>query len=136
MVVMVQWEIAERLMATPSSKEYASLAVLTQSIADVTLVRKVLPSVFWPRPAVDSAIVMIRPNAAKRAVVGDVQRFRNFLRDLYVHRRKCLRAALPECPRGAFPSQRSMHVWRSWKSTAPPTRIARSGTTSASVSDL
>jgi hypothetical protein len=40
------------------------------------------PSVFWPQPQVDSAIVLIRPNAAERAHVGDVARFRNFLRDL------------------------------------------------------
>src|SRR5262249_23416723 len=58
------------------------------------------PSVFWPRPQVDSAIVLIRPSAAKRAHVGDVQRFRNFLRDLYVHRRKNLRGALSGLPAG------------------------------------
>jgi 16S rRNA (adenine1518-N6/adenine1519-N6)-dimethyltransferase len=94
MVVTVQWEIAERLMAVPNTKDYSSLAVLVQSIADVSLVRKLPPAVFWPRPQVDSAIVLIRPNAAKRAHVGDVMRFRSFLRDLYAHRRKNLRGAL------------------------------------------
>jgi 16S rRNA (adenine1518-N6/adenine1519-N6)-dimethyltransferase len=94
MVVTVQWEIAERLMAAPNTKEYSSLAVLVQSIADVSLVRKLPPAVFWPRPQVDSAIVLVRPNAVKREHVGDVVRFRNFLRDLYAHRRKNLRGAL------------------------------------------
>jgi 16S rRNA (adenine1518-N6/adenine1519-N6)-dimethyltransferase len=94
MVVTVQWEIAERLMASPNSKDYSSLAVLAQSVADVSLVRKLPPTVFWPRPQVDSAIVLVRPNAAKRAHVGDVVRFRAFLRDLYAHRRKNLRGAL------------------------------------------
>jgi 16S rRNA (adenine1518-N6/adenine1519-N6)-dimethyltransferase len=94
MVVTVQWEIAERLMAAPDTKDYSSLAVLVQSLADVSLVRKLPPAVFWPRPQVDSAIVLIRPDAAKRAQVGDVVRFRNFLRDLYAHRRKNLRGAL------------------------------------------
>jgi 16S rRNA (adenine1518-N6/adenine1519-N6)-dimethyltransferase len=94
MVVTVQWEIAERLMASPGMKEYAALAVLVQSLADVTLVRRLPPTVFWPRPQVDSAIVKVVPNAAKRAVVGDVQKFRNFLRDLYAHRRKNLRGGL------------------------------------------
>jgi 16S rRNA (adenine1518-N6/adenine1519-N6)-dimethyltransferase len=50
--------------------------------------------VFWPRPQVDSGIVKIVPNADKRRQVGDVQRFRDFLRDLYAHRRKNLRGAL------------------------------------------
>lgn len=100
MVAMVQWEIAERLTASPGTKDYAALAVLVQSLADVTVVRRIAPSVFYPRPLVDSAIVMIRPNAAKRAHVGDVQRLRKFLRDLYVHRRKNLRGALAGLPSG------------------------------------
>lgn len=94
MVVTVQWEIAERLLATPDSRDYGALSVLIQSLADVDLIRKLPPTVFWPRPLVDSAIVRIRPNAAKRAEVGDVPRFRAFLRDLYSHRRKNLRGAL------------------------------------------
>jgi 16S rRNA (adenine1518-N6/adenine1519-N6)-dimethyltransferase len=100
MVVTVQWEIAERLLAGPGSKEYGALAVLVQSVAEVSLVRKLPPAVFWPRPQVSSAIVLIQPNAEKRARVGDVRRFRNFLRDLYTHRRKNLRGALASLPGG------------------------------------
>jgi 16S rRNA (adenine1518-N6/adenine1519-N6)-dimethyltransferase len=100
MVVTVQWEIAERLLAEPGTKDFGALAVFVQSLADVELVRKLAPAVFWPRPQVSSAIVQIRPNAAKRARVGDVTRFRRFLRDLYVHRRKNLRGALAGFPRG------------------------------------
>lgn len=100
MVVMVQWEIAERLRAAVGTKEYNALSVLVQSLAEVEVVRKVLPSNFYPRPKVDSAIVLIKPNAARRAKVGDVPRFRAFLRDLYVHRRKNLRQALSGWPQG------------------------------------
>jgi 16S rRNA (adenine1518-N6/adenine1519-N6)-dimethyltransferase len=100
MVVTVQWEIAERLMARPGTKDYGALAVLVQSIADVSLVRQLAPAVFWPRPKVASAIVQVRPNAAKRAHVGDVVRLRGFLRDLYTHRRKNLRGALVGLPSG------------------------------------
>jgi 16S rRNA (adenine1518-N6/adenine1519-N6)-dimethyltransferase len=98
MVVTVQWEIAERLLAEPGSKEYGALAVLVQSVANVNLMRKLPPAVFWPRPQVASAIVLIRPDAQKRACVGDVPRFRRFLRDLYTHRRKNLRGALAGLP--------------------------------------
>src|SRR4051794_314885 len=62
MVVTVQWEIAERLMASRDTAHYGALAVMVQSLADVELVRKLAPSVFWPRPQVESAIVMINPN--------------------------------------------------------------------------
>jgi 16S rRNA (adenine1518-N6/adenine1519-N6)-dimethyltransferase len=98
MVVTVQWEIAQRLMAEAGTKDYGALAVLVQSLAQVQLLRKLPPAAFWPRPLVDSAMVLIRPDAARRAHVGDVQRFRRFLRDLYVHRRKNLRGALAALP--------------------------------------
>lgn len=100
MVVMVQWEIAERMRAEAGTKEYNSLSVLVQSVADVEVVRKVLPTNFYPQPKVDSAIVRITPNAEKREKVGDVPRFRAFLRDLYTHRRKGLRQALSGWPTG------------------------------------
>jgi 16S rRNA (adenine1518-N6/adenine1519-N6)-dimethyltransferase len=100
----VQWEIAERLKASVGTADYGALAVLVQSLADVELVRRLAPAVFWPRPQVESAIVLIRPSAVKRAAVvaavGDVRRFRAFLRDLYVHRRKNLRGALAGWPSG------------------------------------
>jgi 16S rRNA (adenine1518-N6/adenine1519-N6)-dimethyltransferase len=88
------------MRAAPSTKDYNALSVLVQSVADIEVVRKVLPTNFYPRPKVDSAIVLIRPNAEKRALVGDVTKFRAFLRDLYVHRRKNLRQALVGWPTG------------------------------------
>lgn len=100
MVVTVQWEMAERLAAQPGTKDYGALSVLVQSLADVEILRRLAPSVFWPRPQVASAIVRIRPSPAKRAYVGDVARFRAFLRDLYTHRRKNLRGALIGWPSG------------------------------------
>jgi 16S rRNA (adenine1518-N6/adenine1519-N6)-dimethyltransferase len=100
MVVMVQWEIAERLRASVNTKDYNALSVLVQGIADVETVRKVGPTNFFPQPKVDSAIVLIKPNAEKRKQVGDVVKFRNFLRALYVHRRKNLRQALAGFPTG------------------------------------
>lgn len=97
MVVTVQWEIAEKLIAKPSSKDYGALAVMVQGLADTEVLRKLAPTVFWPKPQVDSGIVKIVPNAGKRKLIPDVPRFRNFLRDLYSHRRKNLRGALISC---------------------------------------
>jgi 16S rRNA (adenine1518-N6/adenine1519-N6)-dimethyltransferase len=105
MVVMVQLELAERMIARPSTKDYSALSVLMQGLADVELVRRLPPVAFWPRPQVESAIVCIRPNASKRVLVGDVPRFRNFLRGLYVHRRKNLRGALAGFPSGRVPKE-------------------------------
>jgi 16S rRNA (adenine1518-N6/adenine1519-N6)-dimethyltransferase len=100
MVVTVQCEIADRLMASPGTSAFGAVCVLVQSLASVSLIRRLPPSVFWPQPKVESAIVRIDPDAAKRARIGDVTRFREFLRDLYVHRRKNLRGALSGWPAG------------------------------------
>src|SRR5262249_13587290 len=69
MVVTVQWEIAARLIARPGTKDYGALAVLVQNLADVEVIRRLSPSVFWPRPQVDSAFVQIFPRAEKRGRV-------------------------------------------------------------------
>jgi len=100
MVVMVQWELAERMISVPSTKGYGSLAVLIQSLADVKIVRRLPPTVFWPQPKVDSAIILIKPNAEKRKELGDPAPYRVFLRDLYTQRRKNLRSALAGWPSG------------------------------------
>lgn len=94
MVVTIQWELAERLVAPPSTKDFGALSVLVQSLADVEIVRRMPPSAFWPRPKVDSAIVQIIPNAQKRAAIPDLPGFHEFLRGLYLHRRKNLRGTL------------------------------------------
>src|SRR5205085_6560548 len=97
-------EIAERLIARPSTKDYGALAVLVQGLAHANILRRLPPAVFWPRPQVESAIVKIVPDPAKREQVrsrlGEPLRFRNFLRDLYTHRRKNLRGALVGSPAG------------------------------------
>ena len=100
MVVTVQAEVAERMTAAPGTKDYGALAVLLQSVADVAVVRRIAPSNFWPRPEVDSAIVLIKPNVEKARHVGELSKWRAFLRDLYTHRRKNLRQALSGWPSG------------------------------------
>ncbi len=52
------------------------------------------PSVFWPRPKVHSAFLVIRPLAEKRARIPDLGRFHDFVRSLFQHRRKFLRSNL------------------------------------------
>jgi 16S rRNA (adenine1518-N6/adenine1519-N6)-dimethyltransferase len=94
MVVTIQKELADRLLALPATEAYGSLSLLCQALADVTLVRTLPPSVFWPRPKVDSAVIMLVPDAAKRAAVGDVAWFHMLVRQVFLHRRKNLRGVL------------------------------------------
>ena len=107
-VGMVQWEIAERLAAKPGEDAFGSISVLAQSVAKVSIVRKIPPKAFFPAPKVDSAIVRLESDAAARAALEarlakpegpkPMERWRNFLRDLYCHRRKNVRGALASLP--------------------------------------
>jgi 16S rRNA (adenine1518-N6/adenine1519-N6)-dimethyltransferase len=50
------------------------------------------PNVFWPMPKVDSAIVRIVVDPAKRATIPDLKYFHQFVKTIFIHRRKFLRA--------------------------------------------
>ena len=63
------WPIGCALAGEPGLR---AVSVVVQALAEVSIVRALPPSVFWPRPKVDSAVVAIRPEPQKRAAVGDV----------------------------------------------------------------
>jgi 16S rRNA (adenine1518-N6/adenine1519-N6)-dimethyltransferase len=94
MVITIQLELAERMTAEPSREAFGALSLLVQALADCSIVRTLPPSVFWPRPKVDSAVVLIVPRAEKRDAVGDVPWFHHVVRQVFLHRRKNLRGVL------------------------------------------
>ncbi|MAT68882.1 MAG: ribosomal RNA small subunit methyltransferase A [Planctomycetaceae bacterium] len=88
----IQKELAERIVAEPWSKDYSALSVWIQCQADAEIVRIMPPSVFWPPPKVESAIIRITVNPEKRAQVPDLRYFHQFTKAIFLHRRKYLRA--------------------------------------------
>lgn len=94
MVVTIQRELADRFCALPTTKPYGAVSVVVQALAEASIARSLPPSVFWPRPQVDSAVVMIRSDPAKRALVEDVAWFHEVVRRVFLHRRKSIRHAL------------------------------------------
>ncbi|QDU56331.1 16S rRNA (adenine(1518)-N(6)/adenine(1519)-N(6))-dimethyltransferase RsmA [Aeoliella mucimassa] len=92
MVATIQKELAERIVAQPWSKDYSALSVWMQSQCDCEIVRVMPPSVFWPRPKVDSAIIRIVVNPEKREAIPDRMYFHQFVKSIFLHRRKFLRA--------------------------------------------
>ncbi len=58
-VLMVQYEVAKRITASPGSKDYGILSVLLHYFADVKYCFKVSPNVFYPKPKVYSAVIHI-----------------------------------------------------------------------------
>jgi 16S rRNA (adenine1518-N6/adenine1519-N6)-dimethyltransferase len=98
MTVTVQKEVAQRIVARAGSKDYAALGVWVQSQCRAEIVRTLPPSVFWPRPKVQSAIIHVELDQPRRSRFADLGFFHDFLRSLFAHRRKFLRSVLA----GAF----------------------------------
>jgi len=59
-VFLVQLEVAQRLSASPGTKEYGSLSVFVQYHCQVDIIYRVSPGSFYPSPKVDSALVKLR----------------------------------------------------------------------------
>jgi 16S rRNA (adenine1518-N6/adenine1519-N6)-dimethyltransferase len=83
--VMVQREVAERFFAEPRTKAYGAVSVLVQLSARKTGFHAVAPTVFRPRPRVDSALVAFTRTAGPR--LADV---RPIVESAFAHRRKML----------------------------------------------
>ena len=93
-VVTVQREMAERMTATAGSPAYNALSVWVGCQCRGEIVRILPPSVFWPRPKVDSAILRLDLQPERRSRIADLARFQAFVRDVFCHRRKLLRVVL------------------------------------------
>lgn len=92
MVATIQKELGDRIVARPNSKDYSALSVWMQCQADTEIVRIMPPKVFWPPPKVDSAIVRLTVNEERRSQVPDLRYFHQFVKSIFIHRRKFLRA--------------------------------------------
>jgi 16S rRNA (adenine1518-N6/adenine1519-N6)-dimethyltransferase len=100
MTVTIQKELAERIVAKPSTKDYGALSIWVQSQCQAELVRLIPPQAFWPQPRVTSAIVQIRLDPELRGRINDRPFFHSFARGLFRHRRKFLRSVLPSVYKG------------------------------------
>jgi 16S rRNA (adenine1518-N6/adenine1519-N6)-dimethyltransferase len=92
MTVTIQKELAERITAQPSTKDYSALSVWIQSQCAAQIVRMLPSSVFWPPPKVSSAILHIVVDRERRSAIDDLQYFHQITKALFLHRRKFLRA--------------------------------------------
>ena len=92
-LVMVQWEVAERLAAPPGSRTYGVPSVKAAWYADVSQQGRVPRSVFWPVPNVDSGLVGFRRRPAPRTTASREEVFA-CIDAAFAQRRKSLRSAL------------------------------------------
>lgn len=92
MVATIQKELADRIVADPWNKDYGALSVWMQSQCSAEIVREMSPKVFWPPPKVTSAIVRITVDPERRAAIPNLKYFHQFIKAIFLHRRKFLRA--------------------------------------------
>ncbi|MDO4793023.1 MAG: 16S rRNA (adenine(1518)-N(6)/adenine(1519)-N(6))-dimethyltransferase RsmA [Filifactor alocis] len=90
LVLMIQKEVAERLSASASTKQYGSLSVAVQYYADVEFVSKVSKSSFYPVPNVDSGIVKLRKKLDTGLSLKDRELFFQVTRGSFAKRRKTI----------------------------------------------
>jgi len=99
-VVTIQKELGDRIVAQPGSKDYGALSVWIQSLCETEIVRILPPSVFWPRPKVHSAILRLRAVPEWRESFVDLKHFHQTVRSLFFHRRKFLRSVVISAMKG------------------------------------
>ena len=93
-VVMIQKEMADRVIASPGGKDYGALGVLVRTYADVAVVAKVGAGSFVPAPNVDSTVLRVVPLAEPRAAISDHAHYSAVVHAAFEQRRKTLRNAL------------------------------------------
>lgn len=92
--LMVQKEVAERLIAEPSSKGYNALSIYAQLLCEVRITTQVPPTSFKPPPKVDSAVVQLIPRKQWLYDVASPKRLRQLIKTAFTQRRKTLRNSL------------------------------------------
>ncbi len=94
MVVMLQEEVGQRLVAPVNSADYGVLTLAAQFYADIDIVHHVPASCFMPRPKVDSCIVRFRLIPGTRYPEVDRNKLMKVVRTAFSQRRKTLRNTL------------------------------------------
>jgi 16S rRNA (adenine1518-N6/adenine1519-N6)-dimethyltransferase len=94
-VVMLQREVAQRVIAKPGMANFGSFSVYMQTFVDVAWVADVSPDSFMPPPRVNSAVIALTPLAeGARHLPSNPARYFKLVRGVFKHRRKTIANAL------------------------------------------
>ncbi len=91
MYVTVQKEVAERMTADPDNKCYGTLSIFLSATGDLKTIRILRPTVFWPQPKVDSAMISFVRSRYKAGRIEDMELFSEVVHLFMNYRRKMLK---------------------------------------------
>ena len=90
--IVIQWEVAARIVATPGHREYAYLSALCQYFTHPEIILRIPPGAFRPPPKVNSALLaMTLPGERAHLKIRDDIAFLKFLQNCFSQKRKTLR---------------------------------------------
>jgi 16S rRNA (adenine1518-N6/adenine1519-N6)-dimethyltransferase len=95
---MLQLEVAQRITASPGSKQFGFLSVLCQHYCDIRMGFKVPPACFAPRPNVNSAMISFRPKSFRQMNEAFERHFEDLAKAAFSYRRKTLANSLSKHP--------------------------------------
>ena len=95
-VLMVQREVADRILAEPGGRSYGALSVGVRALADVERLFQVPRGAFRPVPGVDSSVIRLRPHRPERLGAEEERDLRMLTRTTFGWRRKQLQRILRE----------------------------------------
>ena len=88
-VVTVQKEVAERLVASPKTSDYGAITASIGAIANSRIIKYIDRQMFYPAPNVDSAVVRIEFDKQKYQIL-DIIKYRKLIKNAFSMRRKTL----------------------------------------------
>jgi 16S rRNA (adenine1518-N6/adenine1519-N6)-dimethyltransferase len=95
-IVMVQAEVADRLVAVPRTRDYGILTLIAQYYFEVKELFTVHPRAFKPAPKVYSKVVQLLPKSSRPLGSNQEAEFFRFLKESFSQRRKTLKNSLKE----------------------------------------
>ncbi len=104
-LLMVQREVADRILADPGSRDYGALSVGVRTVASVERVLPVPAGAFRPRPRVDSTVIRITPLRPEPLEAPEEAALRRLVRALFQWRRKQLGRTLRDHPELRIPRE-------------------------------
>jgi 16S rRNA (adenine1518-N6/adenine1519-N6)-dimethyltransferase len=111
--VTIQKELGDRLLAGPGSREYGPISIIAQATCEVEKIAHLPPACFWPRPQVDSSMLVLR---RRPEPLGNPHALSTVCAALFQQRRKRIARPLRELlgerdpPEGVSPDMRAEEV--------------------------